>query len=69
MLKPNLRAVDNNQPHARDIARAAVKEWRSNADKEELPIATVQDSGAPSLRVDDVIRRSQPDLIGKKAPR
>lgn len=28
MTKSNLRAVDNNQPHARDIARAAITEFR-----------------------------------------
>lgn len=28
MSKSNLRAVDNNQPHARDIARAAITEFR-----------------------------------------
>lgn len=67
MPKPNLRAVNNENPSARDIAAQRVKRWRSNAEKEKLPVSNQDDSGAPSLRTDDILKRSEGDhLIGKK---
>lgn len=59
-MKPNLRVIDNEQPHARDIARQRIAEWRSNAQRESLPVVNVQDSGAPLLRRDEVVRASYP---------
>lgn len=55
MSKPQLRAVNNRQPHARDLARQAVAEWRSDAVKEQLPTTNIIDTGAPLLRPDDVL--------------
>lgn len=59
-MKPNLRVIDNEQPHARDLARQRVSEWRSNAQREGLPTTNVVDSGAPLLRRDEVVRASYP---------
>lgn len=59
-MKPNLRAVNNAQPHARDLARQRVAEWRSNAQREGLPVTNLTDSGAPLLKRDEVLRRSYP---------
>lgn len=55
MSKPQLRAVDNKSPHARDLARQAVAQWRSDAQREQLPTTNIIDSGAPLLRPDDVL--------------
>lgn len=63
MPKPNLRVIENGQEHARDLAREAVKRFRA---EEEVPICNQTDSGAPSLRTDEVLAKSQPDLLGKK---
>lgn len=65
-MKPNLRAVDNNQPHARDIARQRVSEWRSNAERERLPVSNPHDDkGAPVLDVDSTLKW-EPKHIGRK---
>lgn len=65
-MKPNLRAVDNNQPHARDIARQRVNEWRSNAEREGWPTTnTHDDKGAPVLDVDSTLKW-EPKHIGRK---
>lgn len=65
-MKPNLRAVDNDQPHARDIARQRVNEWRSNAEREGLPITNMHDDkGAPVLDVDSTLKW-EPKHIGRK---
>lgn len=66
MGKPNFRVVDNENLHARDLAHKAVKRWRSNAEKENRPVTNITDSGAPSLRVDDVLLKAQSDHLGKK---
>lgn len=67
MSKPNLRVVDTEQPHARDIARQRIKEWRSNADKGHLPLTNVHDDkGAPVLDRDSVLRNSYPNHVGRK---
>lgn len=47
--------------HPRKLARDAIMEFRSNAQREGLPIANVHDDkGAPVLMRDDVIRASLP---------
>lgn len=65
-MKAQLRAVDNEVEHARDIAAQRVRRWRSNAEKEKLPVTNVQDSGAPALLVDEVLRKAESDHLGKK---
>lgn len=66
MNKAQLRAVDPEIEHPRDAARKAVRRWRSDADKQKLPVSNVQDTGSPSLRVDDVLEKALPDHLGKK---
>jgi hypothetical protein len=42
-------------------------EWRSDADRLGLPLATTTSgSGAPKLDVDATLRRTTPNHIGKK---
>ena len=65
-MKTNLRAVDNDHPHPRDIARQRVAEWRSNAEREGLPVTNVHDDkGAPVLTRDEVLKW-EPTHIGRK---
>lgn len=63
MPKPNLRVIENDREHAREIAKREIKRFRA---EEKVPISNQYDSGAPSLRTDDVLDKSQPDLLGKK---
>lgn len=68
MSKSTLRVVDNEVEHPLDYARRKVKEWRSNAEKEGLPLVnTTTGSGAPLLDRDAVLRKSYPNHAGKKA--
>lgn len=65
MPRLNLRVVTPEQNHARDIARKRVKAYRHP----KQPICNIhgpEEGRAPVLNVDETIRRSQPDLIGKK---
>lgn len=64
MPKSNLRAVDSEQEHPRDRARREVKRWRSDAERERLPVSNQQDTGAPRLSVDEVLRKSEPNHCG-----
>jgi hypothetical protein len=65
--KPQLRAVDNQRMHPKDIARQAVKRWRSDAEKQGLLVANTHDvKGAPVLDVNAVIKRSLPGSLGRK---
>lgn len=62
MPNPKLRVIDNEHEHPRDRARRLVNEWRSDADRENLPVSNRHDDkGAPVLDVDHVIRRTQPE--------
>lgn len=65
-MKAQLRAVDNERPHARDIARREVKRFRTIADRERLPICN-QSTGAKNLFVDEVIARTERAV--REAPR
>lgn len=48
--------------HPRKLARDAIMEFRSNAQREGLPIANVHDDkGAPVLMRDEVVRSSIPN--------
>lgn len=64
--KPQLRAIDPNREHNLDYARRKVKQWRSDAERDKLNISNQTDSGAPSLRVDDVLQKSLPNHLGRK---
>lgn len=66
-MKPNLRAVDNEIEHPRDLARRRVKEFRSDAEQRQLPTTNVHDDkGAPVLDRDEVLRRSYPNHARNK---
>lgn len=64
-MKPQLRVIDNEHEHPLDYARRKIKKWRSDAESQRLPVANQDHSGAPSLRVDEVIERSLPDHARK----
>lgn len=59
-MRPTLRVIDNQRPHPKDIARQRVAEWKSNAQRDNLPLVNLVDSGAPLLRRDEVLRASYP---------
>lgn len=65
--RPQLRVIDNEVEHPLDYARRKVKEFQLDREKGEkpLPVSNPTDSGAPPLRVDDVLRRSEPDYARK----
>jgi hypothetical protein len=62
-----LEAVERDPNHPRSLARQAVKRWRSDAEKQGLPVANTHDvKGAPVLDVNAVIKRSLPGSLGRK---
>lgn len=68
-MKPVLRAVDPNHETNRDIARRRVAEYQESKEPGE-PITNIhgpEESRAPSLDVDEVLKKSLPDHLGKKA--
>lgn len=68
MSKPQLRVIDNQHEHPLDYARRKVKEFQLDREKGEkpLPVSNPIDSGAPPLRVDDVLRKSEPNYARRK---
>ena len=67
MPKPALRAVDNERLHPRHIARQVVKRWKSDATRLKLGVCNQHDSGAPSLRPDQVLNHASHDArLGRK---
>lgn len=60
-----LKAIETTElpdDHPRVLARQRVNEWRSNAEREKLPVSNPHDSkGAPLLDVDAVLSRSEPN--------
>jgi hypothetical protein len=53
----SLRAVEPTYIHPRDIARSLILQRRSE------PRVNVHDDYSPSLDVDGVLRRSEPDYV------
>lgn len=66
-MKTQLRVVDSEQTHPRDLARQAVAEFKLDREKDEkkpLPVATDHDiHGAPLLDRDAVVRASYPNYV------
>ena len=64
-----IEAAERDPNHPRALARQAVAKWRSDAESERLPVTNITDSGAPLLRVNEVISRSEPHhaIIAKTA--
>lgn len=60
-MKPQLRAVDPDRELNLDYARRKVNQWKSDTERGKLSISNQDDTGAPSLRVDDVLKRSLPN--------
>jgi hypothetical protein len=51
-----IEAAERDPAHPRSLARAAVKHWRSDAERQGYPITNVHDSkGAKVLDVDSVL--------------
>jgi hypothetical protein len=48
------------------LERLGKSQWKSDAEREGLPIVNVRDSGAPRLDVDATLRRTQPDYVKEK---
>lgn len=66
MNRSNLRAVDPDRLHPRDIARQRIAKWKSNAEREKLPTVNVTTgSGAPLLDRDKVLKW-EPKHMGRK---
>lgn len=65
MSKPSLRVVDPNKEHPRDTARRLIKE-RQEYKEPKTNIHASEGYPAPTLVVDEVLKRSQPNLIGRK---
>lgn len=65
-----LRSIESTElpeNHPRRLAQEAVKRFRSNAEIEGLPVSNRHgDRGAPVLDVNEVLRRSGPNYVGKK---
>lgn len=68
MSKPYLRAVDPDRESNQDIARRRVREYEQSKQPKE-PTTNIhgpEEGRAPSLNVDEILRKSQPDHLGKK---
>ena len=57
----SIEAAERPEDHPRSIARRKVKQWKSDAEQGKLHISNQDDTGAPSLRVDEVLKRSLPN--------
>ena len=68
MPKPQLRAVDKEINHPRDLARQRVKRWRSDAEKLKLSTTNIHDDeGAKVLNVTDILSHEHHSArIGRK---
>lgn len=59
-----IEAQERDPNHPRVLAREVIKQWRSNAQRESLPVSNQHDDkNAPVLDVDEILRRSQPDHV------
>lgn len=70
MTQP-LRVVDPDRLRTTDMARKAVRRWRSDADRMKLGISNQDHSGATHLAVDEVLKRTEremPKQIIKRKP-
>ena len=57
----DIERTERPADHPRILAREAVAEWRSNAQREGLPVTNLRDGkGAELLDVDRVVRGSYP---------
>ena len=61
-----IEAAERDPSHPRAIARQRVKQWKSDAERERLPVVNLTDSGAPLLDRDAVLRASYPNHANRK---
>ena len=61
MAQP-LRVVDADRLHPIDMARKAVRRWRSDADRMKLGVSNQFHSGATHLAVDEVLKRTEREM-------
>lgn len=54
--KSQFRVVDGEREHPRDRARREVRRWRSDAEKQRLPVTTL--TGERPLDVDGVLAKT-----------
>lgn len=66
MPQAKFRVVDNEREHPREIAKRKVKQFRTLVEQEKRVICNQICTGAPSLRVDEILRRSESNHLGKK---
>lgn len=58
-MKVQLRAINPERLHARDLARKLVRRWKSDAERDRLPVANQHvEEVKPALRVDEVLLKS-----------
>ena len=63
----DIEAAELPLGHPRAIARRLLKRWRSDATRLKLAVSNQHDSGAPSLRVDEVLGHEGHDArLGRK---
>lgn len=56
-----IESAERPASHPRTLAREAIAQWRSNAQREGLPVTNLRDEkGAELLDVDRVVRGSYP---------
>lgn len=62
-----LEAAERDPSHPRTIARQAVAEWRSDAQRQQLPVTNQHDGkGAKVLNIDATLRRTEPNHAKEK---
>lgn len=65
-----LRSIENAErgpEHPRALARKAIAEWRSNAQREGLTTTNIHDDkGGRRLNTDEILRRSEPGHARRK---
>lgn len=63
----SIENADRSSDHPRVLARKAIAEWRSNAQREGLTTTNIHDDkGGRRLNTDDVLRRSEPGHARRK---
>lgn len=69
-INRTLREIERTElpdNHPRRLAQEAIARWKSNAEREGLPVVNRRDDkGAEPLDVDGVLRRSEPNHVRVK---
>ena len=62
----SIEASERDGSHPRAIARRKVKQWKSNAEVERLPLVNQHERVERVLPVDDILTRSYPNQAKDK---